>query len=139
MTHQLKALGARAGAFAVIGSTALFAGSANAACPDTVPGSNGADPLQQGVNCSAPSGKAGTATLFGNGGIFQTVANTLIFIVAAVSVIMLIVGGLRYVLSGGESSAVKGAKDTILYAIIGIVVAALAFAAVTFVTTAVLK
>ena len=49
---------------------------------------------------------------------------------------MLIVGGLRYVLSSGESSAVKGAKDTILYAIIGIVIAIVAFAIVQFVTSA---
>ena len=57
------------------------------------------------------------------------------FIVGAVAVIMLIIGGLRYVLSSGNSSSVEGAKNTILYAIIGIVVAALAFAAVTFVSS----
>ncbi len=140
MTQQLKALGARAGAFAIIGSTALFAGAAHAetaaekaaaeAC--TGAGVNSA-PLTNGVACSKPTGVSND--LFGANGIFHTVANVLIYLVAAVSVIMLIVGGLRYVLSGGESSAVKGAKDTILYAIIGIVVAILAYALVSFVVT----
>ena len=105
---------------AVIGST-LAAQSVYAA-PDS---------LKEGADGSMPTGA--NANLFGDGSIFKAVADTLIFIVGAVSVIMLIIGGLRYVLSGGESSAVKGAKDTILYAIIGIVVAALAYAAVNFV------
>lgn len=73
--------------------------------------------------------------LFGNGGIFQTVTNVLLFIVGAVSVIMLIIGGIRYTISQGDSSAVTSAKNTILYAIIGIIVSLLAFAAVNFVIT----
>lgn len=67
-------------------------------------------------------------------GIFRTVANILLFLVGAIAVIMLIVGGFRYVVSGGDAGATKGAKDTIMYAIIGIVVAFLAYAAVNFVT-----
>ena len=46
---------------------------------------------------------------------------------------MLIIGGFRYVFSQGNEKAVSGAKDTILYSIIGIVVALLAFAIVNFV------
>jgi hypothetical protein len=63
----------------------------------------------------------------------RIVVNILLFIVGAVSVIMIVIGGLRYVLSGGDSNAVNGAKNTILYAIIGIVVAILAYAIVNFV------
>ncbi len=66
--------------------------------------------------------------------VFKTVANIMLFIVGAVAVIMLIIGGIRYVISNGDSTAISGAKNTILYAIIGIVVAFLAFAAVNFVT-----
>jgi hypothetical protein len=87
--------------------------------------------IGEGAACAAPIGAKNN--LFSQGGIFQTISTVLIFIVGAVSVIMLIVGGLRYVLSSGEASAVKGAKDTILYSIIGIVVAILAYAAVAFV------
>ena len=53
--------------------------------------------------------------------------------IGAISVIMLIIGGIRYVISGGDSTAVQGAKNTILYAIVGIVVALLAYAVVNFV------
>ena len=65
--------------------------------------------------------------------IIKAVTNILIYIVGAVSVLMLIIGGLRYALSGGDSAGVEGAKNTILYAIIGIVVAFTAYAIVNFI------
>lgn len=49
---------------------------------------------------------------------------------------MLIIGGIRYVISGGDSKKVTDAKNTVLYAIIGLVIAFLAFAIVNFVITA---
>ena len=72
--------------------------------------------------------------LFGPTGIFRTITNVLLFIIGAVSVIMLIIGGFRYVTSQGDSSQVASAKNTILYAIIGLIIAILAFAVVSFVT-----
>lgn len=66
--------------------------------------------------------------------IFRAVTNTMLFLVGAVAVIMLIVGGFRYVTSNGDQNSVTAAKNTIMYALIGIVVAFLAFAAVNFVT-----
>src|SRR5689334_5232328 len=75
------------------------------------------------------------ADLFGPSGIFKTITNVLLFIIGAISVIMLIIGGIRYTTSGGDSSAVTSAKNTILYAIVGIVVAILAYAVVNFVIT----
>ena len=59
----------------------------------------------------------------------------LLFLIGAISVIMLIIGGIRYVVSGGDSTAVQNAKNTILYAIVGVVVAILAYAVVNFVIT----
>lgn len=106
-----------------------------------------ASPTTYAAGCStdAQSGLAGGAgcaqgadqppELFGDGGIFQTVTNVLLFIIGAISVIMLIIGGIRYVVSGGDSSAVTSAKNTILYAVVGIVVAILAYALVNFVIT----
>lgn len=73
--------------------------------------------------------------LAGETGVFQTITNVLLFIIGAISVIMLIIGGIRYVVSGGDSSAVTAAKNTILYAIVGIIVALLAYALVNFVLT----
>lgn len=90
---------------------------------------NGSDPLKSGTACAKGNGQTSSIT-----NVFKTVVNILLFIVGAVAVIMLVIGGLRYVTSNGDQNAVTGAKNTILYAIIGIVVAFLAFAAVTFVT-----
>lgn len=66
-------------------------------------------------------------------GSFRNIINTLIFIVGAVAVLMLIIGAIRFTLSAGDENAVKGARNTMLYAIVGIVVAFLAFAIVNFV------
>lgn len=86
--------------------------------------------LDSGSACAGTGNQGQDLTV-----VFKTVVNILLFIVGAVAVIMLVIGGLRYVTSNGDQNAVTGAKNTILYAIIGIVVAFLAFAAVNFVTT----
>jgi hypothetical protein len=66
-------------------------------------------------------------------GLIKTVINVFSLIVGVVSVIMIIVGGLRYITSGGDSGKVSAAKNTIIYAIIGLVVVALAQFIVQFV------
>ncbi|HEY6736881.1 MAG TPA: pilin [Candidatus Saccharimonadia bacterium] len=66
--------------------------------------------------------------------LIGNIANVLVFIVGSVSVIMIIIGGLRYVLSQGNPAQAAQAKNTILYSVIGIVVAMTAYAIVTFVT-----
>lgn len=73
------------------------------------------------------------ASLFDEGGVFTTVVNIALFIIGALAVLMLIVGGIRYTISGGDTAAVTAAKNTILYAIIGLIVAILAYAIVNFV------
>jgi cytochrome bd-type quinol oxidase subunit 2 len=65
--------------------------------------------------------------------IVKTVINILTVVVGVLAVIMIIYAGFRYVTSGGNDDAVKGAKNTILYAIIGLVVVALAQIIVHFV------
>jgi len=93
--------------------------------------------LSDGANSAQGKDQQGDASsLFGEGGqggIFRTITNVLLFLIGAISVIMLIVGGIRYVVSGGDSTAVQNAKNTILYAIVGVVVAILAYAVVNFV------
>lgn len=90
------------------------------------------------IRCGANSaqGNDTPSNLFdGDSAVFKTIVNVMLFIIGAVAVIMLIIGGIRYVVSGGDQNAVTGAKNTILYAIIGIVVAVLAYAVVNFVLT----
>lgn len=89
--------------------------------------------LAGGANCS--KGEDQGADLFGPNGIFKTITNVLLFVIGAISVIMLIIGGIRYTVSNGDSAAVTSAKNTILYAVIGIIVAILAYALVNFVIT----
>ncbi len=70
---------------------------------------------------------------FGPGSLFNNGIAVMIGLIASVSVIMVVIGGLRYVLSGGDSAGIKSAKDTILYALIGLGVALVAFVIVGFV------
>ena len=71
--------------------------------------------------------------LDGDSGVFKTVVNILLFIIGLISVIMLIWGGIRYTTSGGNANSVTAAKNTIMYAIIGLVIAIFAYAIVNWV------
>lgn len=73
--------------------------------------------------------------LFGDSGVFKQVTNTILYIVGIAAVIMLIIGGIRYVVSGGDSKKVTDAKNTVLYAIIGLVICFFSYAIVNFVIT----
>ncbi len=90
--------------------------------------------LQEGAQAAKCEGCP--ENLFGDAGIFKQVTNTILYIVGIVAVIMLIIGGIKYVVSGGDSKKVTDAKNTVLYAIIGLVIAFLAFAIVNFVISA---
>lgn len=87
--------------------------------------------LQSGVE--AARGANIPAELLGSGGVVTTIINTLLFVVGFLSVVMLIIGGIRYVISGGNSAAVTAAKNTILYAIVGLIIALFAYAIINFV------
>lgn len=119
----------------------LLAASLSAAVPQTA-GAELQGGIQDGVNSAKGQGQpdcllnTNSSNCSGNTSVFQTVSNFLLLIVGAVSVIMLIFGGVRYVVSGGDSTAVQNAKNTILYAIVGIVISLLAYAAVQFIVGA---
>lgn len=87
--------------------------------------------LQEGAQAAQCDGCP--SNLFGDTGVFRQVTNIILYIVGIIAVIMLIIGGIRYVVSGGDSKKVTDAKNTVLYAIIGLVVCILAFAIVNFV------
>lgn len=65
----------------------------------------------------------------------RAIASTAIVVAGMISVAMIVVGGLQYAISAGDPGSTKRAKDTILYAVIGLIVSALAFGIVTFVTS----
>jgi len=65
--------------------------------------------------------------------MITSVVNLLLAVLGFVAVLMIIIGGIRYATSNGDASQTKAAKDTVLYAVIGLVVAILAYAIVNFV------
>ncbi len=65
--------------------------------------------------------------------VVQTIVNTLLYILAAVCVVVIIIAGITYTTSGGDSALVAKAKNTLLYAIVGLVVAILAYPIVNYV------
>lgn len=110
--------------FAAIG----FAPSVSAAPVDVIKNSCDQQATSNSALCSGNDQK-----LFGADSLFTKIINTIIFVVGSVAVIMIVIGGLKYVLSAGDSSAVSSAKNTILYAVIGIAIAVSAYAIVNFV------
>ena len=71
------------------------------------------------------------------GDVMQPLIMTVTFLIGGVSAIMIIVGGVQYTTSQGDPGKVKKAKDTIMYGIIGLVIALAAFAIAWFVTDAI--
>lgn len=82
----------------------------------------------QGRGDANPQGK-----IFGPQGVLTKVANFIIMIVGVASVIMIMIGGFKYITSSGDPTNTKSAKDTILFAVVGIVVAIFGEAIVLFV------
>ena len=91
--------------------------------------------IQEGAEAARADGMP--AELIGDNGVFSRLTNTILLVVGLISVIMLVDGGLRYILSGGDSKKVTDAKNTILYAIIGLIISLLAYAIVHFVLNSV--
>lgn len=75
--------------------------------------------------------------LIGENGVFTKITSTLLMAIGIISVIMLIYGGIRYIISGGDQKKVTDAKNTILYALIGLIIALLSYAIVNFVIGAI--
>ena len=65
--------------------------------------------------------------------LIGTIVNTLLFVVGALAVVMIIVAGIMYVTSTGDSGRVSRAKNTLTYSIVGLLIAFLAYAIVNWV------
>lgn len=95
--------------------------------------------------CKGAQGTGGAANPDGSGGCSTTgptvmgvigaITDLLLYLAGAIAVVMIILGGIRYASSNGDQNAVTGAKNTIMYAVIGLVVTILAYAIVHFVLT----
>lgn len=112
------------------------------ATPMLVPAAAGATASVQGNLCSGSNFNINTSVSRGDctaksgtdlNSLLAKAVNIISAIVGVVAVIMIIVGGFKYITSGGDSNNVSGAKNTIIYAIIGLVIVALAQVIVHFV------
>lgn len=59
-------------------------------------------------------------------GTIKSVLNFFSWIIGIVAVVMIIYAGFRYITSGGSSEGVKGARNTLIYAIVGLIIVLLA-------------
>lgn len=89
-----------------------------------------ASQIQSGVN---KVGGGGGKDL---GGSIKVIVNMMLYLLGAIAVVMIVVGGIRYTTSNGDSGAITSAKNTILYSVVGLVVAIMAYAIVNFVLDA---
>lgn len=67
------------------------------------------------------------------GDLMKNVINLMLYLAGAIAVIMIVVGGIRYVTSDGDPGRTSKAKDTVMYALVGLVVASMAYALVNFI------
>ncbi|HEU0266260.1 MAG TPA: pilin [Candidatus Saccharimonadaceae bacterium] len=108
----------------IVGSVGIVGSAAPAyACSTAI------DCATQGYQDSGGSANGGVNFQ----GFIKKIVNLLLYVLGAVAVIMIVIGGVRYTTSNGDSSQTKGAKDTIMYAVIGLIVAVLAYSIVNFV------
>ncbi len=91
----------------------------------------GADTMQFGGQGDCNTAAQGTQDKVNN--LVTQIVNIFSVLVGIAAVIMIVFGGFRYITSGGDSGRVTNAKNTILYAIIGLVIVALAQLIVKFV------
>ncbi len=102
-----------------VAQAALFSGAKGEAC-------SGAALQATAHSCSSTSG----TTL---NKIIKVALDLLSIVVGIISVVMIIVGGIKYSLSQGDSAQTNSAKNTVLFAIVGLVIVGLAQVIVKFV------
>lgn len=81
--------------------------------------------------CKGVSGVTGKACddaglIGGLDSTIATVIDLLSVVIGVIAVVMIIIGGLKYIMSGGDSNSTSSAKNTILFALVGLVIVALA-------------
>lgn len=88
--------------------------------------------VSSGIN-AATTNEMKNKQIDGNNGVIRTVSNILIWVVGIVSVIMIMWSGFKYITAAGDTSKVASAKSSLIYAIVGLIVAIMAYAIVNFI------
>lgn len=66
---------------------------------------------------------SGESRIVGPNGLITKIVQAMVFLVGAVAVLVIVIAGFRYVVSGGSPDSTKGAKDMLIYAVVGLIVA----------------
>lgn len=93
-----------------------------------VPGSVSAQ-VSDGIDAATTS-EMKDRQIDGENGLVKTVVNVLLWVVGILSIIMIIFSGLRYITSSGDAAKTKAAQNTLIYSVVGLIVAILAWAIV---------
>jgi len=109
----------------------MLAGLGVAAVPAVAYAAPDTTSVCEGVSLTGNGGCTGDASQFEK--VIKLVIQIISVIAGIAAVIMIVVGGLRYITSGGDSSKVASAKSSIIYAIVGLIIVALAQVIVRFV------
>ena len=88
--------------------------------------------VSKGIDTATTSEMKGKS-IDGDDGLIKTVVNVLLWAVGILSVIMIIFSGLRYITSAGDASKTKSAQSTLIYSVVGLIVAIMAYAIVNMV------
>ncbi len=93
---------------------------------------NPSSPAEQ-AKCGVTDADTGNTTETSLSDTIKTIINILLFAVGIIAVIMIIWGGISYSISAGDQGKAKNARNTIVYSVVGLVIAIAAFAIVQFV------
>ena len=88
--------------------------------------------VSKGIDTATTSEMKGKS-IDGDKGLIKTVVNVLLWAVGILSVIMIIFSGFRYITSAGDASKTKSAQSTLIYSVVGLIVAIMAWAIVNMV------
>lgn len=96
--------------------------------------------LTDGIDCTVNSDAAachvdGSDPVTGPAGLLVDIAWVVSYVAGAAAIILILVGAIRYMTSGGDPGSVKKAKDSVLYALIGVVVVVIARTLIFFVVS----
>jgi hypothetical protein len=85
-------------------------------------GSNDCSKASLSAVCTSKNPAGNPDAILGSNGILTKVINLIAYIAGAAAIILIIIGSFRFVVSNGDSNAVSGARDTIINAVIGLII-----------------
>ncbi len=118
----------------MMASLSMMSGTTVAAVPCPTGSMHAGSEKPSIAECNIPADPSGDVKLMDR---VKIIINVILGIIGLVAVVMMIIGGISFVTSQGDAGKVAKARNTILYGVVGLIIALLAFAIVNFVLTSV--